>query len=123
MYALAKLAYEGQGMEVCYGLAVMSALTTSMLKNSNKYEIIEDAEQVLAEMNEVRTWSVKFDRIHKARSLPVEKNLNNVIKYENSLERSIFRNLAALKTLQDIPLLILLKTKCDPSQAFFILKI
>ncbi len=31
-------------MEVCYGLAVMSALTTSMLKNSDKYEIIENAE-------------------------------------------------------------------------------
>ncbi len=44
VYALAKLAYEGKGMEVCYGLAVMSALTTSMLKNSDKYEIIEDAE-------------------------------------------------------------------------------
>jgi uncharacterized protein (DUF4213/DUF364 family) len=44
VYALAKLAYEGKGMEVCYGLAVMSALTTSMLKNSDKYEIIENAE-------------------------------------------------------------------------------
>jgi len=44
VYALAKKAYDGQGMEICYGLAVMSALTTGMLKNSDKYEIIEDAE-------------------------------------------------------------------------------
>ncbi len=45
VYALAKKAYDGQGMEICYGLAVMSALTTGMLK-SNKYEIIEDAEVI-----------------------------------------------------------------------------
>lgn len=44
VYAVAKRAYEGHGMEICYGLAVMSALTTGMLKNSDKYEIIEDAE-------------------------------------------------------------------------------
>ncbi|MFX1521586.1 MAG: Rossmann-like domain-containing protein [Promethearchaeota archaeon] len=44
VYALAKKAYEGQGMEICYGLAVMSALTTGMLKKSDKYELIEDAE-------------------------------------------------------------------------------
>ena len=64
-------------------------------------EMLEEAEQVLAEMEEVRIWQVKFDRIQKAKSLPVERDLNNVIKYENSLERSIFRNLAALKTLQE----------------------
>jgi hypothetical protein len=64
-------------------------------------EVLEEAEQLLAEMEEVRIWRIKFDRIQKARSLPTEKNLNNVIKYENSLERSIFRNLAALKTLQE----------------------
>jgi hypothetical protein len=64
-------------------------------------EMLEEAEQVLAEMEEVRTWQLKFDRIQKAKSLPVERDLNNVIKYENSLERSIFRNLAALKTLQE----------------------
>ena len=31
----------------------------------------------------------------------MESVLNKVIKYESSLERSIFRNLAALKTLQE----------------------
>jgi hypothetical protein len=64
-------------------------------------EMLDEAEQVLAEMDEVRTWQVKFDRIQKAKSLPVERDINNIIKYENSLERSVFRNLAALKTLQE----------------------
>lgn len=64
-------------------------------------EMLEEAQQVLGEMEEVRTWQVKFDRIQKAKSLPATPDLNNVIKYENSLERSIFRNLAALMTLQE----------------------
>jgi hypothetical protein len=64
-------------------------------------EMLDEAERVLGEMEEVRSWQVKFDRIHKAKSLPREHDLNNIIKYENSLERSIFRNLAALKTLQE----------------------
>jgi hypothetical protein len=64
-------------------------------------EMLNEAERVLGEMEEVRSWQVKFDRIHKAKSLPREHDLNNIIKYENSLERSIFRNLAALKTLQE----------------------
>jgi hypothetical protein len=55
----------------------------------------------LDEMREVRTWRVKFDRIQKAKSLPNVRSLDNIIKYENSLERSIFRNLAALKALQE----------------------
>jgi hypothetical protein len=71
------------------------------LQGKLRKKILEEAKQELVEMNEVRTWSVKFDRIQKARSLPVERDLNKVIKYENSLERSIFRNLAALKTLQE----------------------
>ena len=64
-------------------------------------EILDEAELVLAEMEEVRIWRVKFDRIQKAMSLPSAHILNNIIKYENSIERSIFRNLAALKTLQE----------------------
>jgi hypothetical protein len=71
------------------------------LKGKLHKEILEDAKQELAEMDEVKTWNIKFDRIQKAKSLPVEKDLNKIIKYENSLERSIFRNLAALKTLQE----------------------
>jgi len=64
-------------------------------------EILEDAEQLLVEMEEVRTWRVKFDRLQKSQSLPKVLGLNNIIKYENSLERSIFRNLATLKVLQE----------------------
>lgn len=71
------------------------------LRGKLRKEMLEEAEKVLAEMNEVRAWSVKFDRIQKAMSLPLEKDLNKVVKYENSLERSIFRNVAALKTLQE----------------------
>lgn len=71
------------------------------MRGKLKKELLEDASQVLVEMEEVRTWQVNFDRILKAKSLPVEKDINNIIKYESSLERSIFRNLAALKTLQE----------------------
>ena len=78
----------------------VAALSPQMQGKLRK-EMLEEAEQVLVEMEEVRTWQVKFDRIQKAKSLPTTPDLNNVIKYENSLERSIFRNLAALKTLQE----------------------
>ena len=70
------------------------------LKGKLRREMLEEAEQVLAEMTEVRTWNVTFDCLHKSNSLPLERGLNKIIKYENSLERSIFRNLAALKALQ-----------------------
>jgi hypothetical protein len=76
------------------------ASLSPQLKGKLRREMLEEAEQVLAEMSEVRAWTVKFDRIQKSKSLPGGSDLNNVIKYENSLERSIFRNLAALKTLQ-----------------------
>ena len=78
----------------------VTALSPQMQGKLRK-EMLEEAQQVLGEMEEVRTWQVKFDRIQKAKSLPATPDLNNVIKYENSLERSIFRNLAALKTLQE----------------------
>lgn len=78
----------------------VAALSPQMQGKLRK-EMLEEAQQVLGEMEEVRTWQVKFDRIQKAKSLPATPDLNKVIKYENSLERSIFRNLAALKTLQE----------------------
>jgi len=71
------------------------------MRGKLRREILDDAEQLLGEMEEVRTWRVKFDRIKKAKSLPSVLTLNNIIKYENSLERSIFRNLAVLKTMQE----------------------
>jgi hypothetical protein len=77
------------------------ATLSPQMQGKLRKEMLEEAEQVLAEMEEVRTWQVKFDRIQKSQSLPATPNLENVIKYENSLERSIFRNLAALKALQE----------------------
>jgi len=77
------------------------ASLSPQMQGKLRREILDEAEQVLAEMVEVRNWRIKFDRIQKARSLPLERNINNIIKYENSLERSIFRNLSALKTLQE----------------------
>jgi len=71
------------------------------LKGKLRKGILEEAEQVLAEMDEVRTWKIKFDRLQKSNSLPIERELNKIIKYESSLERSIFRNLGALKSLQE----------------------
>lgn len=71
------------------------------LQGKLRREMREEAEQILAEMKEVRSWNIKFDQIQKSKSLPKEKDLNKIIKYENSLERSIFRNLAVLRTLQE----------------------
>ncbi|MGM0681799.1 MAG: hypothetical protein ACQES8_06190 [Thermodesulfobacteriota bacterium] len=78
----------------------VSGLSPQM-KGKLRKEMLEEAEQMLVEMEEVRNWQVKFDRLQKAKSLPLERNLKNIIKYENSLERSIFRNLASLKSLQE----------------------
>ena len=93
---------EAEFTEKDYKAAKMyvAALSPQMQGKLRK-EMLEEAQQVLDEMEEVRIWQVKFDRIHKAKSLPATPDLNKVIKYENSLERSIFRNLAALKTLQE----------------------
>jgi hypothetical protein len=52
------------------------------------------------EMKEVRGWEVKFDRIGRVKCIPDEESLNKIQKYEVMLENSIFKNLAALKTLQ-----------------------
>ena len=77
------------------------AALSPQIQGKLRKEMLEEARQILGEMEEVRTWQVKFDRIQKAKSLPATPDLNNIIKYENSLERSIFRNLATLKTLQE----------------------
>ena len=77
------------------------ASLSPQMQGKLRKEMLNEAIQILAEMEEVRTWRVKFDRIYKANSLPSAYSLNNIVKYENSLERSIFRNLAALKALQE----------------------
>ena len=51
-------------------------------------------------MREVMFWQKRFEVIEMMRNLPDKLELEKIIKYENSLERSIFRNLAALKELQ-----------------------
>ena len=58
-------------------------------------------EDALSEMEEVRRWQTKFDYLASVYSIPDGETLEKIVRYENSLERSIFRNLAALKTLQD----------------------
>ena len=70
------------------------------MKGKLRKELLGAAEQVLDEMEEVLSWREKFDQICKRNSLPIERDLNKISKYEHSLEKSIFRNLAALKTLQ-----------------------
>ncbi len=93
---------EAEFTEKDYKIAKKYVVALSpQMQGKLRKEMLEEAQQVLGEMEEVRTWQVKFDRIQKAKSLPATPDLNNVIKYENSLERSIFRNLAALKTLQE----------------------
>jgi hypothetical protein len=78
----------------------INALSPQM-QGKLRREMLDEAEQLLVEMEEVRSWRIRFDRIEKAKSLPGEHYLNNIIKYESALERSIFRNLAVLKNLQD----------------------
>ncbi len=69
-------------------------------KGKLRRQIADQAEQILAEMDEVRRWQEKFDRLSRTKAIPSQPDLDKVIKYENSLERSILRNLAALKALQ-----------------------
>jgi len=70
-------------------------------RNEIRKELLEEEEKILAEMKEVRRWKERFDRVSRVRTIPIERRLNKIIKYESSLERSIFRNLAVLKTLQE----------------------
>jgi len=77
------------------------ASLSSPQKGKLRRKMSENAEQMRNEMLEVRGWNIKLDRIRKINALPVESDLNKAIKYETSIERSIFKNLAALKILQD----------------------
>lgn len=56
--------------------------------------------QLLEEMREVKGWQKKFEIVELMRSIPNNIEIDKIIKYENSLERSIFRNLAVLSELQ-----------------------
>jgi len=56
--------------------------------------------QLWEEMREVKGWQKKFEIVELMRSIPNNMEIDKIIKYENSLERSIFRNLAVLSELQ-----------------------
>lgn len=71
------------------------------MRGKLRKELQREAKQILDEMKTVRNWQVNLDRLGKAKSLPATHVINNIIKYESSLERSIFRNLATLKALQE----------------------
>ena len=43
------------------------------MKGKLRREIVAEAEQILEEMEEVRTWEVKFDRLFRLSSLPDTK--------------------------------------------------
>lgn len=69
-------------------------------KEELRAKILEQEWEYLGEMKEVRKMQIKFDQISRMRSLPNSNDLDKIIKYETSLERSILQNLAALYTLQ-----------------------
>ena len=54
----------------------------------------------LQEMEEVVFWQKRFEILGRIRAIPGGSELEKISKYETSLERSIFRNLAALQELQ-----------------------
>jgi hypothetical protein len=69
-------------------------------KGKLRQSLIEEAEEILEEMNEVIYWNKKFQILSRIKSIPNDFNLGKIIKYETSLERSIFRNLSTLRELQ-----------------------
>lgn len=46
VYELARLACEGEGTLICYGLAALNALTIDLYFNSGKYQILEDMDVI-----------------------------------------------------------------------------
>jgi len=77
----------------------ISSLTPQLLGKlkSGYYEI---EHQKLIEMKEVFHWQKRFEIIERMRNIPGKLEIEKILKYENSLEKSIFRNLAALRELQ-----------------------
>lgn len=69
-----------------------------------KKKYLQAHKQILEELKEVWKWKKKFEVIERMRIVPDERTLGKISKYENSLERSIFRNLAILKQLQQVRL-------------------
>jgi hypothetical protein len=69
-----------------------------------KKKYLQGQRQILEEMKEVWSWKKRFEVIGMRKIVPDEHTLDKINKYENSLERSIFRNLAVLKQLQQVRL-------------------
>ena len=61
---------------------------------------LEVEDEKIEEMEEVSFWQVRFERLGRIYAIPDNKELEKVCKYETSLERSIHRNLNALRELQ-----------------------
>ncbi len=77
----------------------ISSLTPQLLGKikSGYYEI---EHQKLIEMKEVFHRQKRFEIIERLKNIPGKLEIEKILKYENSLEKSIFRNLAALRDLQ-----------------------
>lgn len=70
-------------------------------KGKIKRELLTAAKKKYEEIRLVLRWQKRLEIIKLVRSIPVEGGINKVVKYESALERSIFKNLAMLKQLQD----------------------
>lgn len=70
-------------------------------KNDIRIDQLGVAKQILAEMEELRFWQKRFDYLLRMKVIPSDVDIDKIIKYESSLERSISRNLATLKALQE----------------------
>jgi len=86
-----------------YSSAEIKGFSENKLTREKK-KYLQAHKQMLEEMKEVWTWKRKFEVIGRVRIVPDERTLGKISKYENSLERSIFRNLAVLKQLQQVRL-------------------
>ena len=86
-----------------YSAAEIKAFSENKLTREKK-KYLQTHRQILQEMKEVWDWKRRFEVIGRVKAVPDERALGKVSKYENSLERSIFRNLAVLKQLQQVRL-------------------
>lgn len=77
----------------------IGSLTPQLLGKlkSGYYEI---EHQKLIEMKEVFRWQKRFEILERIKNIPAKLEIEKIIKYENSLEKSIFRNLTVLRELQ-----------------------
>ncbi len=92
-----------ESLRESYSAAEIKAFSENKLTREKK-KYLQAERQILEEMKEVWEWNRRFEVIGRVKAVPNEGTLGKIIKYENSLERSIFRNLAVLKQLQQVRL-------------------